>query len=67
MIIQNMGGYQRTENGSFATAIQRYMALICGFFSGPRGFGVYDATGSASLVKSGSASEANSDAASPIR
>ena len=30
MIIQNMGGYQRTENGSFATAIQCYMALLCG-------------------------------------
>lgn len=61
MIIQNMGGYQRTENGSFATAIQCYMALICGHV-GHEGDGVYDATGSASLVKSGSAFEANPDA-----
>ncbi len=51
MIIQNMGGYQRTENGSFATAIQCYMALICGHV-GHEGDGVYDATGSASLVRS---------------
>lgn len=29
MIIQNMGGYQRTENAAYATATQVYLALFC--------------------------------------
>lgn len=42
MIIQNMGGYQRTENAAYATATQVYLALFCGHI-GHRGDGVYDA------------------------
>lgn len=61
MIIQNMGGYQRTENAAYATATQVYLALFCGHI-GHRGDGVYDACGSTTLVPDGSAYEANPDA-----
>ena len=61
MIIQNMGGYQRTENAAYATATQVYLALFCGHI-GHRGDGVYDACGSTTLVPGGSAYEANPDA-----
>ncbi|MDD5806797.1 MAG: molybdopterin-dependent oxidoreductase, partial [Eggerthellales bacterium] len=61
MIIQNMGGYQRTENAAFATAVQCYMALLCGHV-GHEGDGVYDATGSAFLAPAGKAFEVNPEA-----
>lgn len=61
IIIQNMGGYQRTENGAYATATQVYLALFCGHV-GHEGDGLYDAGGSAALVPSGSAFETNPDA-----
>ena len=62
IIIQNMGGYQRTENGAYATATQVYLALFCGHI-GHKGDGVYDAGGSATLVPSGAAFDTNPDAA----
>lgn len=62
IIIQNMGGYQRTENGAYATATQVYLALFCGHI-GHEGDGMYDAGGSDALVPSGSAFESNPDAA----
>lgn len=62
IIIQNMGGYQRTENGAYATATQVYLALFCGHI-GHEGDGMYDAGGSAALVPSGAAFESNPDAA----
>lgn len=62
IIIQNMGGYQRTENGAYATATQVYLALFCGHI-GHEGDGMYDAGGSAALVPSGQAFESNPDAA----
>ncbi|THG37697.1 molybdopterin-containing oxidoreductase family protein [Adlercreutzia caecimuris] len=61
IIIQNMGGYQRTENGAYATATQVYLALFCGHI-GHEGDGMYDAGGSAALVPSGQAFESNPDA-----
>ena len=61
IIIQNMGGYQRTENGAYATATQVYLALFCGHV-GHEGDGLYDAGGSAALVPSGAAFETNPDA-----
>ena len=61
IIIQNMGGYQRTENGAYATATQVYLALFCGHV-GHEGDGLYDAGGSSALVPSGSAFETNPDA-----
>lgn len=63
MIIQNMGGYQRTENGAYATATQVYLALFTGNI-GHEGDGVYDIGGVSSLVKVNSAYESNPDAAS---
>ncbi len=62
IIIQNMGGYQRTENGAYATATQVYLALFCGHV-GHEGDGLYDAGGSSALVPSGQAFESNPDAA----
>ena len=62
IIIQNMGGYQRTENGVYATATQVYLALFCGHI-GHEGDGIYDAGGSGALVPSGAAFETNPDAA----
>lgn len=62
MIIQNMGGYQRTENACYATALMCYMAVLCGHV-GHEGDGVYDVNGSAHLVPAGSAYESNPDAA----
>ena len=56
IIVQNMGGYQRTENGAYATATQVYLALFCGHI-GHEGDGMYDIGGSAALVPSGSAFE----------
>lgn len=61
IIIQNMGGYQRTENGAYATATQVYLALFCGHV-GHEGDGLYDAGGSEALVPSGAAFETNPDA-----
>lgn len=61
IIIQNMGGYQRTENGAYATATQVYLALFCGHV-GHEGDGLYDIGGSATLVPSGAAFETNPDA-----
>lgn len=61
IIVQNMGGYQRTENGAYATATQVYLALFCGHI-GHEGDGMYDIGGSAALVPSGSAFENNPDA-----
>ena len=61
MIIQNMGGYQRTENGAYATATQVYLALFTGNV-GHEGDGVYDVGGVSSLTKVGSAYESNPDA-----
>ena len=63
IIIQNMGGYQRTENGAFATATQVYLALFCGHI-GHEGDGMYDAGGAANLIPTGSAFEGNPDAKS---
>ena len=59
--IQNMGGYQRTENGAYATATQVYLVLFCGQI-GREGTGLYDATGSMMIVPSGSPFESNPDA-----
>lgn len=61
IIIQNMGGYQRTENGAYATATQVYLALFCGQI-GREGTGIYDACGSSSIVPAGTPFEANPDA-----
>lgn len=61
IIIQNMGGYQRTENGAYATALQVYLALFCGQI-GREGTGIYDACGSANIVPAGTPFEANPDA-----
>lgn len=44
MIIQNMGGFMRTENGTYATAIGAYLAAFCGQV-GHVGDGVSDAGG----------------------
>lgn len=61
MIVQNMGGYQRTENGVYATATQVYLALFTGNV-GHTGDGLYDIGGVSSLTKVGSAYESNPDA-----
>lgn len=61
IIIQNMGGYQRTENGAYATATQVYLALFCGHI-GHEGDGVYDAGGAGNLVPTGAPFESNPDA-----
>lgn len=63
MIIQNMGGYQRTENGVYATATQVYLALFTGNI-GHTGDGVYDIGGVSSLTEVGAAYESNPDAKS---
>lgn len=44
MIIQNMGGFMRTENGTYAVATQLYLAALCGHV-GHEGDGVSDAAG----------------------
>lgn len=44
MIIQNMGGFMRTENGTYATAVGAYLAAFCGQV-GHIGEGVSDAGG----------------------
>ncbi|MEG0462211.1 molybdopterin-containing oxidoreductase family protein, partial [Gordonibacter sp.] len=51
MIIQNMGGFMRTENGTYAVATQLYLAALCGQV-GHEGDGVSDAAG-ISEVKTG--------------
>lgn len=61
MIIQNMGGYQRTENGAYATATQVYLALFTGNI-GHTGDGVYDIGGASSINKVNSPFEKNPDA-----
>ncbi len=58
MIIENMGGYQRTEFGSWATAVQLYLALFTGNV-GHEGDGVYDAGGINNLVAAGKPFEVN--------
>ncbi|MEG0304040.1 molybdopterin-dependent oxidoreductase, partial [Gordonibacter sp.] len=49
--IQNMGGFMRTENGTYAVATQLYLAALCGQV-GHEGDGVSDAAG-ISEVKTG--------------
>lgn len=44
MIIQNMGGFMRTENGTYAVAVPLYLAALCGHV-GHEGDGVSDAGG----------------------
>ena len=44
MIVQNMGGFMRTENGTYATAVGAYLAAFCGQV-GHVGDGVSDAGG----------------------
>lgn len=61
MIVQNMGGYQRTENGAYATATQVYLALFTGNI-GHTGDGVYDVGGVSNLVQVSAAYETNPDA-----
>ena len=61
MIIQNMGGYQRTENGAYATATQVYLALFTGNI-GHEGDGVYDVGGASTVNKVNPAFETNPDA-----
>lgn len=61
MIIQNMGGYQRTENGAYATATQVYLALFTGNI-GHEGDGVYDIGGVSSLLEVNPAFDSNPDA-----
>ena len=61
MIIQNMGGYQRTENGAYATATQVYLALFTGNV-GHTGDGVYDVGGASTINKVNPAFETNPDA-----
>ncbi|WP_449315214.1 molybdopterin-containing oxidoreductase family protein [Rubneribacter sp.] len=51
MIIQNMGGFMRTENGTYAVATQLYLAALCGHV-GHEGDGVSDA-GGVNEVKTG--------------
>lgn len=61
MIIQNMGGYQRTENGAYATATQVYLALFTGNI-GHEGDGVYDVGGASTVNTVNPAFEVNPDA-----
>lgn len=61
MIIQNMGGYQRTENGAYATATQVYLALFTGNI-GHTGDGVYDVGGASTINTVNPAFETNPDA-----
>ena len=61
MIIQNMGGYQRTENGAYATATQVYLALFTGNI-GHEGDGVYDVGGASTVNTVNPAFETNPDA-----
>lgn len=58
MIIQNMGGYERTEFGGWATAVGVYLALFTGNI-GHEGDGVYDAGGIMNIKDVGSAYEVN--------
>lgn len=64
IIIQNMGGYQRTENGAYATATQVYLALFTGNI-GHTGDGVYDVGGVSTIdgLSVNPAFESNPDAA----
>jgi len=50
MIIQNMGGFQRTEFGSYAVGIHIYLAIFTGNFGVP-GAGVCDAGGVTQAIK----------------
>lgn len=61
MIIQNMGGYQRTENAAYATATQVYLALFCRSYRPSRRRRVRRLR-LHHLVPGGSAYEANPDA-----
>ncbi len=58
MIIQNMGGYQRTEFGAWATAVGIYLALFTGNI-GHVGDGVYDAGGINNIQTAGSPFQTN--------
>ena len=51
MIIQNMGGFMRTENGTNAVGTQLYLAALCGHV-GHEGDGISDA-GGVNEVKTG--------------
>lgn len=61
MIIQNMGGFQRTENGAYATAAQVYLALFTGNI-GHTGDGIYDVGGASTIATVSPAFETNADA-----
>jgi len=61
MIIQNMGAFQRTENGAYATATQVYLALFTGNI-GHEGDGVYDVGGASTINEVNPAFESNPDA-----
>ncbi|MEL1135784.1 molybdopterin-dependent oxidoreductase [Desulfitobacterium sp. THU1] len=50
MIVQNMGGFQRTEYGSYAVGVQFYLAAFTGNF-GKAGGGVCDAGGVGTTIK----------------
>lgn len=50
MIIQNMGGFQRTEYGSYAVAAHIYLAVFTGNI-GKAGTGICDAGGMANSIK----------------
>lgn len=49
MIIQNMGGFMRTEYGSYAVATQFYLALLTGNV-GHEGDGIYDPGGASDII-----------------
>ena len=50
MIVQNMGGFQRTEYGSYAVGVHIYLAVFTGNFGVP-GAGVSDAGGVTQYMK----------------
>ncbi len=54
MLIQNMGGFQRTEWGSYAAAAHMYLAVLTGNIGG-RGNGICDAGGVTTSIKVGNA------------
>ena len=64
IIVLNMGGFQRTENGVFATASIVYLALFCGHI-GHAGDGIYDVGGAADLIEVEQAFERDTTASEP--
>ena len=62
MIIENMGGFTRSEWGTYAVATQVYLALFTGHI-GHAGEGIYDAGGAAGLCGAGKAYQTNPQAA----